>query len=132
MTASKATGTIRVKRRPGPYSREGVLGTLDKRSKEALFLSRYRDNLVAHLGGNVSAGEDALIARASWLAFRCDQLDGRLLAGKLSETDARQYLAWSNALTRTLKAIGIKAVPERPGAALDEQIARIRAEGVSA
>jgi hypothetical protein len=65
------------------------------------------------------------IDRASWLALRVEQFDERLAAGTLSERDGRQYLAWSNALTRTLRAIGSMPVAERPGAALDAHIAKL-------
>ena len=43
-------------------------------------------------------------------------MDGRALeVGGMTERDSRQYLAWSNSLTRTLRELGLKAAaPKAP------------------
>jgi hypothetical protein len=107
--------------RIGPYSRaidRGAVGwSIDGRSREGRFLRAYEAMLIAHVGGSPSAVQRALIGRAAKLALHCELMDEKALtAGGMGERDARQYVCWSNALARSLSALGIKsasAAPER-------------------
>lgn len=75
-----------------------------------------RAELVAHVGGNPTATQKALIERAVWLSLHVAQLDAKAAEGRgLTEHDSRTYLAWSNSLTRTLAQIGLKkTLPNTP------------------
>ena len=53
--------------RIGPYSRPHRLAKLDGRTREATVLRETREALIAHIGGQPSAVQAALIERASWV-----------------------------------------------------------------
>lgn len=92
----------------GPYSRESALIRMDGRTREARILRKVKADLAEHVGGRPTATQKAIIDRAAWLSLHLAQLDARAVeaGGVLSERDARQYLAWSNALTRTVARLG--------------------------
>ena len=49
------------------------------------------------------------------LQLRCAALDRKVLDGTFTDFDAKTYLAFSNSLTRTLKALGVQpAAPKAP------------------
>lgn len=99
-----------------PYSRAIAWANLDGRSREAVLLRRVRADLTAHLGGKPSATQRALIERAASLSLHIALLDAKALkaGGVMTDHDSRQYLAWSNALTRTLRQLGNKGVAATP------------------
>jgi len=100
-------------RRLGPYSRPPALTNIDGRSKEARLLRQMRAELTAHVGGNPSATERAVIERVAILALHMAAIDRKAMeGGTLTELDSRTYLAWSNAFTRTITRLG----PARSGA----------------
>lgn len=103
-------------RKIGPYSRPSSLAKLDGRSREASLMRRTAAELTAHVGGSPSATQRGLIDRAAWLTLHVAQLDDRALqsGGFMGEHDARQYIAWSNALTRTLRQLGTKGEAPKP------------------
>ena len=121
------TGAHRV----GPYSRPPSLARLDQRTREARLLADTRAELTAHLGGAPSATQRALIDRAAWLTLRIALMDAKGADGHLSERDGREYLAWSNSLTRALVALGLQAATARP-MTLAEHRARRDAESAAA
>jgi hypothetical protein len=68
--------------------------------------------MVAHVGGKPSATQKALIERAAMLTLHLARMDMRAMeAGDLSDHASRQYLAWSNTLSRTLTQLGLEAAP---------------------
>jgi hypothetical protein len=94
------------------YRRGGVV-RLDGRSREARLMRTVRAELTAHVGGSPSATQRALIERAAWLSLHVAKIEARTAeGGGFSEADSRQYLAWSNSLTRTLRALGIEGAPQ--------------------
>lgn len=105
-------------RKIGPHSRPNVLAKLDGRTREAQLMRKVREDLTQHIGGSPSATQAALIERAAWLSLHVALMDEKTMqpdAGPLSERDSRQYLAWSNALTRILRDLGAdKAKPAKP------------------
>jgi hypothetical protein len=100
----------------GPYSRPSVLSKLDQRTREARLVRETRADLLAHLGGNASATQRALIDQAVSLKLHIALMDRKAseTGGIMSERDGRQYLAWANALSRLLRQLGMKGAPERP------------------
>jgi hypothetical protein len=101
--------------RIGPHSRPDKLQIVDGRLAEAKLMARVREELTQHLGGKPSATQRILIDRAAALSLRLHLMDREAArSGAMSERNGRQYLAWSNALTRVLKQIGLKGVAERP------------------
>lgn len=91
---------------------------LDGRTKEGRLLRDTRADLVAHCGGQPSATQKALIERAALLTLHVARLDREALAGGgFSEATARQYLAWSNSLGRTLASLGVGHEKPAPAAA---------------
>lgn len=108
----------RPSKRIAAYSRYGALAYLDGRRREALFLKRYRGELINHCGGNPSAIELRLIERAAWLALKLAMLDEKMTLGTATLHDHNYYLSWSNSLTRTLARLPRKAAaPPQPSLA---------------
>jgi hypothetical protein len=136
---SAAEPTPDRRRRTGPHSRainRGAIGGLNGNSAEAKFIKSYEAMLVAHCGGNPSAVQRALIIRAARLAVHLELWDRKTIpnGGALTATGHHHYLAWSNALGRTLARLGLEAPaakPIDPMAALREHIARRRAEAAA-
>jgi hypothetical protein len=112
----------------GPYSKEIVLGHVDHRTREGRLLLQMRRALADHLGGErkVNAVQRALIERASWLQLRCATLDERIIDGTFSDYDNKSYLAFANALRRTLVALGVEKADDKPST-LAEAMERARA-----
>lgn len=105
----RKVGIVRAKRKIGPYSGSLALAKIDGRRKESKLLERVRSELIQHVGGNPTATQRAMIDRAAWLSLHIALMDARAIeeGSALSERDSRQYLAWSNSLTRTLRELGI-------------------------
>jgi hypothetical protein len=111
----------------GPYSRvidRGAIGkAIDGRSREGRFLRSYENALIEHCGGQPSIVQRCLINRASRLALHVELMDERVLAGNhvLTMHDNQHYLAWSNALGRTLARLGLQpASATQPNASLQD------------
>jgi hypothetical protein len=92
------------------------------------FSNRFAPELVEHVGGQPSATQRGLIERAVWLSFRVAQLDAKMVrSASFTEHDSRTYLAWSNALGRCLRELGLK-----PASALARSLADVLASGKAA
>ncbi|WP_241771194.1 hypothetical protein [Acidisphaera rubrifaciens] len=71
-----------------------------------------RADLLRHVGGNPTTPQRVLIERAVMLTLNLAKMDAKALAtGAMSEHATREYLAWSNTLTRTMVALGLDAAP---------------------
>ena len=82
----------------------------DGRSPDAVLLRRTKAALTVHLGGKPSATQKAMIDRAAMLTLHLARMDERAVQlGEFSDHASRQYLAWSNSLTRTLALLGLDA-----------------------
>ena len=82
----------------------------DGRSAEARLLRRTREALTKHVGGKPTATQRAMIDRAAMLTLHLARMDVRAIeAGDFSDHASRQYLGWSNTLTRTLARLGMDA-----------------------
>jgi hypothetical protein len=130
----RPSGRVGIGKRPetGPYSRaleRGAVGALNGNSREAKFIKAYEAMLVEHCGGKPTAVQRQLITRAARLACHLELWDERTLpkGGAVTATGHNHYIQWSNALGRTLAAIGIKPAasgPVDPMEALRRHIAR--------
>lgn len=93
-------------------SRVIIPGLPTGRIKEGRRLQRFRAGLVAHVGGVPTRVQAALIDRATMLQCHISRMDAKaLLEGGMSQHATREYLAWSNTLTRTLRTLGLEAAP---------------------
>jgi hypothetical protein len=99
-------------RKIGPHSRPDKLQIVDGRLAEGKLMARVREDLTQHLGGKPTAPQRILIDRVAALSLRLHLMDRESArSGGMSERNSRQYLAWSNSLTRTLALIGLAAAP---------------------
>ena len=81
-------------------------------TKEGRLFYTLRAELVEHAGGKPNAAQRALIDRLAWMQVHLARMDRRMLeSGDLSEHAGRQYLAWSNSVTRGLVALGLQPPP---------------------
>lgn len=111
-----------------PHSRLLARGCVDGRSREGRFLAAARAELVAHVGGEPSATQRITIDRCVWLRLHLLLLDEKLAGGSLlSDHDRRSYAAFSNALVRAMRELGLKP-QTAPPLSLAEHFARRRAE----
>jgi hypothetical protein len=101
--------------RLGPYSEQLIIGHIDGRTKEARLCRSLRKALIEQLGGadRLTPTQRVLIERAVMLTLRVSVLDQRLVDGTLTGYDNATFIAWSNALRRTLVALGLEA-PGKP------------------
>jgi len=87
---------------------------IDGRRAEARRMKAIRRELVAHLGGTASVTQNMLIGRIAVLMLRVELMDKKALEiGGQTDHDARQYLAWSNTISKMLRHLGLKGVPPR-------------------
>ena len=93
----------------GPYSRPHRLAKLDGRTMIAKLMRETRAALIAHVGGEPSATQRALIERVVWLTVKCSLIDAKIVAGTDNYYDSKSYLAWSNALRRALRDLGFQS-----------------------
>jgi hypothetical protein len=113
----------------GPYSKPNTLTKLDRRTKEARLVEQVRADLVAHVGGAPSTSQAMIIEQAAQLRLRIALMDRKLAeSGTLTDHDGRQYIAWSNALIRTVARLGTKGVAKAAPSIADY----IAAKGASA
>jgi len=93
-------------------SRPDKLQNIDGRLAEAQLMARVRRELTQHLGGKPTAPQRILIDRVAALSLRLHLMDrDSARSDGMSERNSRQYLAWSNSLTRALNQIGLNAAP---------------------
>jgi len=98
---------------------------MDRRRRESRLIEAIRADLIAHVGSIPSATQKMLIERACSLSLSIALMDARTAAGQSLDVDAKSYLGWSNALSRTLKLLGLKAAAAAPPS-LDDILARGR------
>lgn len=110
-------------RRIGAYSRHIGVGEVDGRRREARLMREVVAELTQHVGGSPSPVQKMLIKRAAQLHLRLALMDEA--AGVLSERDGRQYLAWNNALVRTIARLGMGAAPSQQAPGLHRLLSGI-------
>ncbi len=99
----------------GPYSRNAILAKLDGRTRQARLAQSLRAELVTHVGGSPSTTQRLLIDQAVQLQLRLSLMDADGAGtGEMNGHNTAQYLAWSGALTRLLRQLGLKPAPVRP------------------
>lgn len=92
--------------RVGPYSRPHALARLDKRTREARFLKRVRDELTAYLGGSehMTVPQRILVARVAVDLLRLELLDQKIARGEeLTDHDGRIAHALRNSIRLMLR-----------------------------
>jgi hypothetical protein len=118
---SRKIGTKNRKLRP--TTRRLHLGRMDGRTHEAKLFTQFKAELTAHVGGNPSVAQAAIIERCAWLRLRLALFDEKLAAGVFSDHDSAHYLAWANALSRLLERLGMQpAAPAVPQPMTFEQV----------
>jgi hypothetical protein len=106
------------KRPIGPHSRLHSLQKIDGRTKSAALMRRVRAELLEHCGPHPSPVQLMLIGRACVLSLRLAQIDRKILTEQpFTEIDNNQAIAWQNALTRCLVALGVHQEAARNGTA---------------
>jgi hypothetical protein len=118
-----------------PHSRLLARGCVDGRSREGRFLAACRYELAEHVGGSPSPAERVLIDRLAWLQLHVMLIDEKAAAGSpMSPHDQRAYLAFSNAISRGMRALGLKAAqPAAPSLAeITDRIIRNRPQADAA
>jgi hypothetical protein len=71
-------------------------------------MERVRRDLTAHIGGNPTAPQRMLIERAAILTLRLSKLDQKIIDdASFTLHDNNHAVAWSNALTKCMKTLGV-------------------------
>jgi hypothetical protein len=85
--------------------------------------AKLRADLTVHCNGHPSATQAAIIAQAAEIKLRLAVMDQEFIrTGHRSLHASRDYLAWSNSFTRTLRQLGLKGAPA-PVATLADYLA---------
>jgi hypothetical protein len=107
----------------GPHSRIHRFAVIDVSTPEGELVARLHKNLVKHVGGRPSVVQRTIIERCLYLQLRIALMDKKLVqGGNMTEMDSNTYIAWSNALVRTMSRLGFSR--KRNGkASLDEILA---------
>jgi hypothetical protein len=112
------------RRQLGPHSRAHRLAHFDNRTREGLIVNRLRKELIEHVGGNPSIVECTVIERCCWLQLRLAMLDRKMMQGhSFTEIDNNSYIAWTNALVRTMTRLGFAPKRNVTRPTLDEIVA---------
>lgn len=102
------------RQRKDPYSRPVRVAGVTTRTAEGRLIRDVRRDLIEHIGGAPSPAQRLLIERAVMLTVQLARMDGKSLKeGAMSEHASREYLAWSNTLTRLLRQLGLKGAPPK-------------------
>jgi hypothetical protein len=116
-----------VSRHLGPHSRLHNFDRVDRRTRAGRLLDRVRKELEAHVGPNPSAVQQLLIQRACVLSLRLALIDQKIFEEEAFTTvDSNMTVAWQNALTKCLRALGVPV--EAPKDDAEASINRIMAE----
>jgi hypothetical protein len=93
-----------------------------------MLMRRVRRQLTEHVGGKPSVVERMLIERAAVLCLRLAKIGEKIIneSGPLTLCDTNFVIAWQNALTKVLKALGVDAAAS-PVPKLEDIIAEIAA-----
>jgi hypothetical protein len=105
-----------------------ILAKIDRRTFSGKFVEQVRAELIEHVGPDPSPVQRMLIQRAAILSLRLAQIDRKILAGKdFTLFDNNSTIAWQNALTRVLVALGVHQEAARHGtsSAFDAVLAEI-------
>ena len=98
----------------GPYSRPPALAKMDGRTREARLMRDTRKALFQHVGGKPSATQALVIDRIVNLTLRVATMDRKFAeAGTMTEHDTGTYLAWSAALSRLTRQLGLAGTPPK-------------------
>jgi hypothetical protein len=115
MTAPLAAHERKV-RDLGPYSHSNRVARVDRRTKYARLMQEVQAELLEHIGQPPNPVERMLIERAAVLSLRLAQIDKKIFAEQeFTILDNNQAVAWQNALTRTLVALGVHREAARNG-----------------
>jgi hypothetical protein len=107
----------------GVHWKAHALWKIDRRTKQAAYLRRVREELNRHIGANPSIIDKMLVDRACMLSLRLVQIDRMILEERpLTDIDTRMAVSWQNALVRTLNSLRI---PTEAAAGFQDSMARI-------
>ena len=81
---------------------------VDGRTREGRAAKKFREELIAYLGGSPSVIERAIVERCVFLQLKCSLMDQKIAGGYDSEYDSKVYLAWSNSMQRSLLKLGYR------------------------
>lgn len=121
--------TASKKPKPGPFSRDRALTSIDRRTQAG---RKFRAQIAAlsdHIGGNPTPPQSLLIQSAALKATRLFLLSEKLLNGdEIGEGSDHHALAWLNSLRLDLQALGLEQRHlAETGSSLDAIIARHKA-----
>jgi hypothetical protein len=112
--------------RLGPHSRLHRLENVDRRTKEGKLLEEVRRELLAHIGPNPNAIQRLLITRACILSLRLAQIDRKIFEEReFTVIDNAQTVAWQNALTKCLRALGVPVEAPKDDASINRIMAEL-------
>jgi hypothetical protein len=85
---------------------------VDGRSRAAMAMRRFHADLVAHVGGNPSVAQRALITSLCQVRLRLLALDQSFATkGHMTETESKHYRGWTQTFHSGLRELGLEAAP---------------------
>jgi hypothetical protein len=114
------------KKRPrgiGAHAYAYTISSIDRRTKQGRLITKVRAELLEHVGPHPSPVQRMLIQRACVLSLRLAQIDKKIYEEReFTLVDNNYTVAWQNALTRTLVALGVHQEAARNGVASLEAV----------
>jgi hypothetical protein len=96
------------RRNVGPFSKCLGVGSLDRRTKEGMYVNNLLDALYEQMGRPPTAGQQIVAQQLAVKMLRCELMMPRLLSGEdLTGHPAHMFIAWSNSTRRDLEALGL-------------------------
>lgn len=114
----------------GPHSRTHRLNYIDGRTHEAKLYNHYRDELVAHVGGNPDVAQTAIIEQCAIIRLRLAMMNTKVPTDRFNQQDTNCFLAWSHSLSRLLEKLGLEPATTKPMSFAD-QLANIARENAA-
>ena len=81
------------------------ISTIDGRTRHARWKRERTESCIAHLGGNPSTAEGALIDRIVAKEWKCTQMEEAMARG--DKVAAEHYISWANSLRLDLAQLGL-------------------------
>ena len=101
----------------GGYGATSFTAQCDGRTREAKFLKAVTEDLLDHLGPNVTIAQRILVSRAAMIMLRFSRSTVVSWPTRILILDNNAYIAWANCLRKVLSTLGLAHLARQPASA---------------
>jgi hypothetical protein len=92
---------------PSPTNRQvRSLGWVDARTRAGRIIKRFRQDLIAHVGGEPDVVQRAMIEQCCFMQLRLELMHQKIAENRFTEYDSKVHAACANSLNRALLKLG--------------------------